>query len=455
MPETWSRALELLKDRLDPIQFEMWLVPIRPATVGEGSMLLEVPDEFFARWVRDNYLELIKDALWDTTRRSIGVDFAIRSQQPTDEPAPQNLAAALALPPSSAAPPGPRLVSTAGDADRMVPRFTFDNYIVGTSNEIAHSACEFVAANPGSAYNPLFLHGGVGLGKTHLLHAVGHELRRRQPNLRILYTFGESYVNEVMTAMKNGRLDALRYQYRGQCDVLLMDDVHYLAGREFAQEEFFHTFNELYNAQKQIVFTSDQVPSSIPKISERLRSRFEWGLVVDIAPPDEELRMRILLRKAAREGIDLSVDVARYLAQRFPTSVRELEGALNRVAAHSLIRKVPLTADLARRLTEQIVSDRRGRLTPELILKVVAEYFQLQPGDLKSPRRHRAVSVPRQVAMYVIRRHTSASLPTIGALFGGRSHSTVLTALAHLEGLLGKEPATERAVRDIERQLGL
>lgn len=454
MPEAWSKALEILKDRLDPVQFEMWLRPIRPAQLGEGSMLLEVPDEFFARWIRDNYLELIKDALWDTTRQPIGVEFAIRGQMPTDAPAQQDLATALAIPPASPSTTA-RPTPAASDAERMVPRFTFDNYIVGLSNEVAHSASEFVAAKPGAAYNPLFLYGGVGMGKTHLLHAIAHELRRRQPNLRILYNFGESYVNEVMTAMKNGRLDALRYQYRGQCDVLLMDDVHYLAGKEFAQEEFFHTFNELYNGGKQIVFTSDQVPSSIPKVSERLRSRFEWGLVVDIAPPDEEMRVRILLRKAAREGIDLSQEVAHYLAQRFPTSVRELEGALNRVAAHSLIRKVPLTADLARRLTEQIVSDRRGRLTPELILKVVAEYFQLQPSDLKSPRRHRAVSTPRQIAMYVIRRHTTASLPTIGALFGGRSHSTILTALAHLEGLLKKEPATERAVRDIERQLGL
>jgi chromosomal replication initiator protein len=454
MPETWSKALELLKARLDPVQFEMWLSPIRPALGGDGSMLLEVPDEFFARWIRDNYLELIKDALWDTTRRPLGVEFAIRGQMPTDAAPPHDLVSSLAIP-ASAAQSSTAQASAVPDADRLVPRFTFDNFLVGTSNEVAHSACEFVSANPGAAYNPLFLYGGVGLGKTHLLHAIGHELRRRRPQLRVLYTFGESYVNEVMTAMKNGRLDALRYQYRGQCDILLMDDVHYLAGREFAQEEFFHTFNELYNAQKQIVFTSDQVPSSIPKVSERLRSRFEWGLVADIAPPDEDLRVRILLCKAARDGIDLPGDVARFLAQRFPTSVRELEGALNRVTAHSLIRKVPLTADLARRLTEQIVSDRRGRLTPELILKVVAEYFQLQAADLKSPRRHRAVSVPRQVAMYVIRRHTSASLPTIGALFGGRSHSTVLTALAHLEGLLMKEPATERAVRDIERQLGL
>jgi chromosomal replication initiator protein len=433
----------------------MWLSPIRPTADGDGSMLLEVPDEFFARWIRDNYLELIKDALWDTTRRSVGVEFAIRGQLPTDAPAKQDLAAALAIPPVSST----NVLLAQGQqgqvSERLVPRFTFQNFLVGSSNEVAHSACEYVSGNPGAAYNPLFLHGGVGLGKTHLLHAIGQELRRCCPHLRVLYTFGESYVNEVMTAMKNGRLDALRYQYRGQCDVLLMDDVHYLAGREFAQEEFFHTFNELYNAQKQIVFTSDQVPSSIPKVSERLRSRFEWGLVADIVPPDEDLRVRILLRKAVREGIDLPHDVARFLAQRFTSSVRELEGALNRVAAHSLIRKVPLTADLARRLTEQIVSDRRGRLTPELIVKVVSEYFQLLPADLKSPRRHRAVSVPRQVAMYLIRRHTTASLPAIGAVFGGRSHSTVLTALAHLQGLLAKEPATDRAVRDIERQLGL
>jgi chromosomal replication initiator protein len=231
--------------------------------------------------------------------------------------------------------------------------------------------------------------------------------------------------------------------------------VQYLAGREFAQEEFFHTFNELYNGCKQIVISSDQFPSSIPKVSERLRSRFEWGLIVDIAPPEPELRVQILRRKAAREGYELPPDVADYLAARFTASVRELEGALNRVTAHALIRRVPVTLELARRVTDRHVADRRGRLTPDTLLKTVADYFQLQVADIKSERRHQAVSKPRQVAVLLLRRHTGMSLPAIGAVLGNRSHTTILAALRQMEGLIQTEPAADRAVKDIERQLGL
>ena len=439
MFKTWEKALEIMKSRLDPVQFETWLTPIRPENSADGTLLLEVPDEFFARWIRDNYLEIIKDALWDSARRHVGIDFRIKEVLPR---------------PGHVCPP-PQVPAPDGPMDRLVPRFTFDNFEVGPSNEVAHSACELVARGPGSAYNPLFIYGGVGLGKTHLLHGVGHSIRALFPQMRVLYTYGESYVNEVMTAVKNGRLDALRYRYRGQCDVLLMDDIHYLAGKEFAQEEFFHTFNELYNGGKQIVLTSDQVPTSIPKVSERLRSRFQWGLMVDVAPPEPDLAVKILLKKAGREGIDLSPEVAEFLAQRFAASIRELEGSLNRVSAHSMIRKVPLTLDLARRVTDRILTDRRGRLTPEAVIKVVADYFQLQPSDIKSPRRHQAVSVPRQISMHLLRKHTDASLPAIGQAFGGRSHTTVLASLKHIEDLMATEPATERAVKDIARQLGL
>lgn len=437
MSKTWEKALEILRNRIDPTQFETWLSPIRPQGGDDGALLLEVPDEFFARWVRDNYLEQIKDALWDSAKRHVGIDFKVREAAVSGE---------LPL----------RSQESAGlELDRLVPRFTFDTFEVGPSNEVAHSACELVARRPGEGYNPLFIHGGVGLGKTHLLHGVGHAVRGRFPQSRVLYTYGESFVNEVMTAVKNGRLDQLRYRYRGQCDLLLMDDIQYLAGREFAQEEFFHTFNELYNAGKQIVVTSDQAPTAIPKVSERLRSRFQWGLIVDIAPPEHELRLKIVLQKAARAGTDLPMDVAEFLATRFPASVRELEGALNRVTAHALIRKVPLTVDLARRVTDKIVTDLKGRITPDLVIKAVAEYFHLQPVDLKSPRRHAAVSGPRQIAMHILRHHTDLSLPAIGEAFGGRSHSTVLASLKHIQDLMASEPATERAVKDIIRGLGL
>ncbi|NOZ01632.1 MAG: chromosomal replication initiator protein DnaA [Deltaproteobacteria bacterium] len=444
MLETWRQTLDVLKTRLDPVQFETWLSPLKQVEGTEGSLTLEVPDEFFARWVRDNYLDIIKDAVWDTTRCHVGIDFKIsgsggekRARRGKSDRDGQAISRHEDL------------------GERLVPRFTFDTFVVGPSNEVGHSACEMVAENPAGSYNPMFIYGGVGLGKTHLIQAVGHEIRRRFPDMRILYMSGESYVNEIMTAVKNNRLDAVRYRYRGQCDVLLVDDIQYLANREFAQEEFYHTFNELYNAQKQIVITGDQFPSAIPKVSERLRSRFGWGLIVDIGPPELELRVRIVQQKAAREGVKLSDDVASYLASRFTTSVRDLEGALNRVTAHALIRKIPLTLDLARRVTDRIVTDRRGRLTTDVVLKIVAEYFQLQVSDLKSARRHRGVSMPRQIAIHILRKHTGASLQSIGQALGGRSHTTVLSALSRIEKVIESEPATERALKDIERQLGM
>lgn len=433
MLETWQQVLEILKNRLDPEQFNTWLLPMRPMSGEDGRLTLEVPDEFFARWINDNYLELIKDALWDCARRHVGIDFKIAAPS----------AKSISVEPSQNRDAG------------LVPWYTFDNFVVAPSNEMAHSACELVAANPARIYNPLFIYGGVGLGKTHLLHAVGHAVRENHPEARVLYMSAETFVNEVMTAVKNSRLDVMRYRCRGQCDVLLIDDVQYLATREFAQEEFFHTFNELYNAQKQIVLSADQFPTSIPKVSERLRSRFEWGLIVDIGPPEKELRIKIVRRKAAREGYDLPDEVANFLAERFHNSVRELEGALNRVTAHALIRKIPITLELARAVTDRILTDLRGRLTTETVLKTVADYFQIQVSDIKSPRRSRTVSKPRQIAILLLRRHTGASLPAIGAAIGGRSHTTVLAALQQIEKMIATEPAMERAVKDIERQLGV
>jgi len=444
MLETWQQALEVLKKRLDPVQFETWLSPLRPVDGNEGSLTLEVPDEFFARWVRDNYLDLIKDAVWDTTRSHLGIDFKVNSKEGGNA-RPRETSGADVQPMKSPEELG----------ERLVPRFVFDTFVVAPSNEVAHSACEMVSEEPAGSYNPLFIYGGVGLGKTHLVQAVGHLVRARHPEKRILYITGESYVNEVMTAVKNNRLDTVRYRYRGQCDVLLVDDIQYLAGREFAQEEFYHTFNELFNAQKQIVITGDQFPSAIPKVSERLRSRFGWGLIVDIAPPEQDLRVRIVLQKAMREGIDLPEEIASYLASRFTTSVRDLEGALNRVTAHALIKKIPLTLDLARRVTDRIVTDRRGRLTTDVVLKIVAEYFQLQVSDLKSSRRHRGVSLPRQLAIHLLRKHTGQSLQSIGRSLGGRSHTTVLSSLKRIEKVIDEEPATERALKDIQRQLGV
>lgn len=434
MLNIWTKVLELLKKRLDPIQFETWFSQIHFDSDQDGKIILVANDDFTAKWIKDNYLECIKDAIWDVEKRHIAVEFRTKNSQPY-----------------------PDKESRLKDElrDRLIPWMTFENFVVSLSNEVAYSACQMIVKRPGLTYNPLFIYGGVGIGKTHLLQSVAHELLNRFSGINICYMTGESYVNEVMNALKIGRLDSVRQRLRGQSDCLLIDDIQYLAGKDFAQEEFFHTFNELYSAQKQIVLTSDQLPISIPRLTDRLRSRFGAGLMVDIQPPEPELRLQILLRKAGREGIYLPEEVALYLAQEFTSSVRELEGALNRVAAHALIRKLPLTLTLAKEVMTRIKSEKRVRLTPNNIIKAVADYFEIDASEITSVRRSRDISLPRHIAMYIMKNSGHFSLQEIGKYLGGRRHTTILSGIANIEEKIKTDPICERAVKDIVRCLGI
>lgn len=436
MSDLWNKALTLLKDRMDPGQFESWIRPIRALADDGGHLLLEVPDDFSRQWIRDNLLDQIQDALWDTVRQPVGIEFQIPGKARNAEA------------PSA---PGPEEESPI----RLVSRFTFETYLEGPTNQVAAAACRMAADRPGKAYNPLFLWGPVGVGKTHLLHAIAHRVRTEHPDLRVGYVTGEAYVNEVMTAIKNQRLDLLRHRYRSRYDLLLLDDVQYLHRKEFPQDEFFHTFNALYESGRQVVITSDRSPENLPDFSDRLRSRFQWGLAVEIPQPDEDLRIRILLQKARAEEMDLPIEAARVLAQHYRDSVRELEGALNRMTAHALIWKVPLSVDLARRIVTDSPGRKRTPVTAEFILRVVAEMHGLTIQDLKGARRHRAVSLPRQIGIYLIRKHTRASFPAIGHLLGGRSHSTIVAGLQALEKELAHDPSLEALIRDIEERLRL
>lgn len=434
MSDLWNKTLELLKARMDPGQFESWIQPIQ-AEVQDQTLVISVPDDFARQWIRDNLLDQIQDAFYDTARYPVGVEFRVMHKEPPAELSP-------------GADPG-------DDGPRLISRFTFETYLENAGNQVAAAACRMVADRPGTSYNPLFLWGPVGVGKTHLLHAIAHRVRAQHPGKRIGYVTGESYVNEVMTAIKNGRLDLLRHRYRGQMDLLLLDDVQYLHRKEFPQDEFFHTFNVLYESGRQIVITSDQSVENLADFSERLRSRFQWGLALEIPEPDEDLRIRILLQKARSEGLDLPMEAARVLARRYRDSVRELEGALNRVIAHSLIWKAPLTVELVQRLVETAPSRKRAPVTAEFILRVVAEYHGLTPQDLKGPRRHRGVSRPRQIAIYLIRKHTQISFPGIGHLLGGRSHSTIVAGLQAFETALASDPDLQADLREIEDRLRL
>ncbi len=447
MQTLWDKALGLLKNRIEPEPFTRWIAIIRPLQGSEGRLTLEVPDTYTAKHIQDNFSEKIKDALWDTAHHPVGIDFRV------SEPAAASTDAAIPdAAPSRAEREQAREPSP--DIDRLKDRFTFDNFIVGDCNALVHSAGIAISRNPGRQYNPLFIHGGVGLGKTHMLHAIGHQIRRENPRLKVVCITGESFTNMVMNAVNAKNMDALRTALRGLCDVLLVDDIQFVSGSQFVQSELFHTFNALYNDGKQVVITSDQPPAALELLTERLKSRLEWGLIADIQPPDEETRVRILLRKAEIEEYDLPYDVAEFLAARHTGSVRELEGALNRVSAHALLMKQPITLDMARRITLRSCNDGRGRVTSERVIRTVAEYYGLNPADIRGPKRHRAVSIPRYVAMGIIRDHLKFSLPQIGRIFGDRSHTTVLSGLKTLDRMVKTESSVGNAIRDICQTLG-
>ncbi|HNU67986.1 MAG TPA: chromosomal replication initiator protein DnaA [Myxococcota bacterium] len=447
MQNLWDRARCLLKDRLDPDAFNKWIAIIRPCENEGGRLTLEVPDTYTAKHIQDNFAEKIKDALWDTTHRSVGVDFRVAQPDPS-------ASLPVSAVPSDRKAGGQESPGIQNDIDRLKERFTFENFIVGDCNSFVHSAGLAVSRDPGGAYNPLFIYGGVGLGKTHVLHAIGHQIRRENPRLKIVCTSGETFTNIVMNAVNSKSMDSLRSKFRGLCDVLLVDDIQFVSSSQFVQTELFHTFNALYNDGKQVVITSDQPPSALDVLMDRLRSRFEWGLIADIQPPDEETRVRILLRKAQIEEYDLPFDVAEFLASRYSGSVRELEGALNRVSAHALLMKQAITLDMARRISIKTLNEGRGRVTSERVIRTVADYYNLSPVDIRGPKRHRAVSIPRYIAMGIIRDHLKFSLPQIGRIFDNRSHTTVLSGLKTLDKMVQTEASVNNAIRDICLTLG-
>lgn len=448
MQNLWDKALCLLKDRIEPEPFSKWIAIIRPLQGNDSRLTLEVPDSYTAKHIQDNFSEKIKDALWDTAHHPVGIDFRVAEPAgATAQTSPADLMAPVR-------PARDTSQNTTSEIDRLKDRFTFENFIVGECNALVHSAGVTIARNPGSQYNPLFIHGGVGLGKTHVLHAIGHQIRRENPRLKVVCITGESFTNIVMNAVNSKNMDSLRTRFRGLCDVLLVDDIQFVSGSQFVQTELFHTFNALYNDGKQVVITSDQPPAALELLTERLKSRLEWGLIADIQPPDEETRVRILLRKAEIEEYDLPYDVAEFLASRHGGSVRELEGALNRVSAHALLMKQPITLEMARRITFKTCNEGRGRVTSERVIRTVSEYYGLNPADIRGPKRHRAVSIPRYVAMGIIRDHLKFSLPQIGRIFGDRSHTTVLSGLKTLDRMVQTESSVGNAIRDICQTLG-
>jgi chromosomal replication initiator protein len=423
----WPRLRVALEEELDGDEYATWIKPLAARSEGPDALVLLAPSQAFFEALGDGYRSTIERAaerLSPRVRVSFGVGADARGGS--------------AAPTAALAPPGAR----------FNPAYTFESFVVGSSNQFAHAAARAVAESPSHSYNPLFLYGGVGLGKTHLLHAIGHQILRRNPDLRVAYLAAEQFVNELISSIRFDRMPAFRERYR-RIDVLLVDDVQFLANKERTQEEFFHTFNTLYSTQKQIILTSDAPPRDIQTLEERLRSRFEWGLIADIQPPDIETKVVILRRRAEREGVALPDDVAAFIA-RGKTNIRELEGLLTRVLAFSSLTGQPLSIDLARETLKDIVGQDRRNVSPADVIKFVARHYGLKVSEIKSKTNSKQVVFPRQVAMYLLKKVTPLSFPDIGKQFGDKHHSTVMHSVEKIDHLRATDSDFEHTLKGMQ-----
>lgn len=441
MGELWAEALTEIKERIGKQNFEAWIKPVRFILKSKNEIVLEVPNKFFRDWLTEHYLQHIESVLSSISKSDVVVTFEINSKLEHQAPAGK----AEKKPEKELEPP-PR------NNKNLVQKYTFENFVIGASNQFAHAACTAVANQPGEHYNPLFIYGGVGLGKTHLVNAIGHRVAATRPSLKVVYLSSESFMNELISSLRRDKMDEFKKKFRN-VDVLIVDDVQFIAGRERTQEEFFHTFNSLYESHKQIVITSDKFPKEIPGIEDRLRNRFEWGLIADIQPPDVETRVAILQKKAEIERVQLPHDVAIFIASNIESNVRELEGSLTRLGAFSSLTKTPITIEFAKEVLSQNLKSSEREVTVESIQKTICEYFNIKLGDLKAKRRTQNIALPRQVAMYLCRKHTENSFPSIGDKFGGRDHSTVIHASKTIERKIKEDPHMLTTIEKLERNL--
>ena len=464
----WNTAQEHLRVKLSRDTFNMWFAPLRPCLVDGQQLTMEAPNEFCEVWLKDNYLGLLQDAVAVAAGCRLQVKFRVSTAG--HSLAPANATPSAAVPangttngtavPTASAPGQPRhRAEPANDRNNghgdliFNPKNTFESFVVGTNNNFSFAAAKAVAEAPGKSYNPLFLYGGVGLGKTHLLHAIGQHVSGNKRSARVAYVSSEKFTNEYIDAIQNNKLPGFRKKYR-QTDVLLIDDIQFLAGKERIQEEFFHTFNALHESHKQIVLTCDRPASEIQGLENRLVSRFEWGLVTDLQPPDIEMRLAILKKKAQIMNVDLPEDVINFLATRIRTNIRRLEGALIRVASYASLTGKKLSIEVVENLLREILHEEgRQTISIEVIQKRVAEHFDIRLADMTSKRRPENIAFPRQIAMYLSRQMTEGSLNTIGEAFGGRDHGTVLHACRLVKDRMEVDSNVRQVVHYLEKQL--
>jgi len=449
-PNPWVRILDALEKKINRHSYDTWLKPTRYSHSSGGVLFVRVPTAEF-RHVGDKYADLIQEAV-----DNLGMEFQeVKFVTPEDDPASTPLRHDGGLSPRPVPPAGfPSQARFDWDgAAQLNPRYTFDAFVIGSGNQFAHAACQAVAERPSKAYNPLFLYGGVGMGKTHLMQAIGHEIKRRMPQAAICYVSSEKFTNEMINSLRYDKMTSFRDKFRN-VDVLLVDDIQFLAQKERTQEEFFHTFNALHESLKQIVIASDRPPKELAEIEDRLRSRFEWGLIADIQPPDLETKVAILQKKAEQEKVTLPTDVALYIASNIRSNVRELEGALIRLVAHSSLIGAEITLPYAQQVLKNFIDSQARKVTIESIQKAVAEQFGLRLVEIKAKNNSRAIVYPRQIAMYLAKHLTEASLPEIGRQFGGKHHTTVLHSVDKIDLNRKNDKDLNRLLNKLTEQLG-
>jgi chromosomal replication initiator protein len=469
IPNPWARILDALEKKVNRHSYDTWLKPTRYSHASNKILFVRVPTVEF-RHVGDKYADLIQEALDNLGLGYEDVKFVTADDDPSNTPIRHN--GGLSAPSGSGGlnrnqndaqnGPGPQVAPAMfpsqgrfdwDSAAQLNPRYTFDAFVIGSGNQFAHAACQAVAERPSKAYNPLFLYGGVGMGKTHLMQAIGHEIKRRTPQAAICYVSSEKFTNEMINSLRYDKMISFRDKFRTM-DVLLIDDIQFLAQKERTQEEFFHTFNALHESMKQIVIASDRPPKELAEFEDRLRSRFEWGLIADIQPPDLETKVAILQKKAEQERVTLPVDVALFIASNIRSNVRELEGALIRLVAHSSLIGADITLPYTQQVLKNFIDSQARKVTIESIQKAVAEQFGLRLVEIKAKNNSRSIVYPRQIAMYLAKQLTEASLPEIGRQFGGKHHTTVLHSVDKIEGVRKDDKDLNRLLNKLTEQLG-
>ena len=435
MEDLWKRSLELTKERIKSQNYKNWLEPISFISAKDGVLTLKVPNKFFKQWLTENYISIIKNILFELTSINYNVNFLVSDKKEKKNGISDNSKQYLRL------------------RGNLNSKYTFENFVVGSCNGIAHAHSVAIARSPGGKHNPLFIYGGVGLGKTHLLNAIGHEILNTQSNLNIHYLNSEEFMNELINSIHYNKMNNFRNKYRNSCGILLVDDIHFIGGKERTQDEFFHIFNYLYNSRRQIVITSDNYPKNIPQLKERLKSRFESGLIACIKPPEMETKIAILKKKAELDEIDLPNEVAMLLASNNKSNIRELEGCLLNLAALASINNSSITLDLAQEVLQNFLQYKKENPSVEQIQKTVAKHFNIKISDLISNKKMKVFAFPRQIAMYICRKLTNHSFPEIGSKFGGKDHSTVIYAVKKIESKIKEDLVLENNINLLTKNL--